>query len=86
MVATLGTWHDPEALRDLVTLVVVDRPGVPPVEPAPEWRVVRITVAPVDVSSTDLRAALEAGRTVDGLIPDPVIRCIAERGLYAGGR
>jgi nicotinate-nucleotide adenylyltransferase len=86
VVATLGSWHDHEALRDLVTLVVVDRPGVLPVEPPPEWRAVRIAVTPVDVSSTDLRAALEAGRAVDGLIPDPVIRCIAERGLYSGGR
>ncbi len=86
VVGSLGTWHDHEALRGLVTLAVVDRPGVPPVEPPPGWRAVRVAVTPVDVSSTDLRTALEAGLTVDGLVPDSVIRCIAERGLYAGGR
>lgn len=86
VVATLDTWHDHEVLRELVTLAVVDRPGVPRVDPPPGWRAVRVACDPVDVSSTALREALEAGRPVDGLVPDAVIRCIAERGLYAEGR
>jgi len=43
-------------------------------------------VAPVDVSSTDLRARLESGRAVADAVPEAVIRCMSERGLYATGR
>ena len=86
VVASIDTWHDHESLRDLVTLAVVDRPGVAMVEPPPGWRSVRVACAPVDVSSTSLRSALESGEPVDGLVPDAVIRCIVERDLYAKGR
>ena len=86
VVASIDTWHDHEALRELVTLAVVDRPGVPLVDPPPGWRSVRVDCAPVDVSSTALRSALESGEPVDGLVPDAVIRCIVERDLYAKGR
>lgn len=86
VVASIDTWHDHEALRGLVTLAVVDRPGVAMTDPPSGWRSVRVACAPVDVSSTALRSALESGEPVDGLVPDAVIRCIAERDLYAKGR
>jgi len=86
VVASIDSWHDHEALRDLVTLAVVDRPGVMTAEPPPGWRSVRVACTPVDVSSTALRSALEAGEAVDGLVPDAVIRGIVERDLYAKGR
>jgi nicotinate-nucleotide adenylyltransferase len=86
VVGALDTWHDPEALRDLVTLAVVDRPGATHLDPPEGWRSIRVAVAPVDVSSTDLRSVLEAGKSVEGLVPPAVIRCISERGLYATGR
>jgi nicotinate-nucleotide adenylyltransferase len=86
VVATLDTWRAHGALRDLVTLAVVDRPGAPVVDPPPGWRFVHVPVAPVDVSSTDLRARLESGRPVEDAVPEAVIRCMSERGLYATGR
>jgi nicotinate-nucleotide adenylyltransferase len=86
VVGTLGTWHHELELRDLVTLAVVDRPGAVHLDPPAGWRTVRVAVRPVAVSSTDLRMALETGRTVVGLVPDAVIRCIFDRGLYATGR
>ena len=86
VVGDLPTWRDEPRLRQNATLAVVDRPGVEMVEPPAGWRSVRVPVAPFDVSSTELRARLEAGLPVDGLIPDPVIRCIRLRGLYATGR
>ncbi|MHB1518871.1 MAG: nicotinate-nucleotide adenylyltransferase [Acidimicrobiales bacterium] len=82
----LDAWHRSGVLRDEVTVAVVDRPG-PAAGMAPEgWRVVRVPVPAFDVSSTELRSWLERGRSVDGLVPGPVIRCIGERGLYATGR
>jgi nicotinate-nucleotide adenylyltransferase len=86
VVATLDSWHDHEALRDLVTLAVVDRPGAPGSGPPDGWRSVAVAVDPVDVSSTGLRARLESGDPVGDVVPAAVIRCMAERGLYATGR
>jgi nicotinate-nucleotide adenylyltransferase len=86
LVEGLGTWQRSEELKRLVTLAVVDRPGAPGADPPAGWRFVRVPVAPVDVSSTGLRAALEAGDDVTGVVPDAVMRRIVERGLYATGR
>ncbi len=86
VVTGLDGWHQPEALRQLVTLAIVDRPGVPVADPPPGWRYVHVPVAPPDVSSTDLRARLEAGEPVHDDLPESVIRCISERGLYATNR
>ncbi len=86
VVAGLTTWQDEPTLRHLVTLAVVGRPGAAPVLPPPGWRAVTVPVAPFDVSSTELRDRLEAGLPVDGLVPEAVIRCIQQLGLYATGR
>lgn len=86
VVGGLSTWHEEPALRPLVTLAVVGRPGSLPVEAPPGWRTVTVPVAPFAVSSTELRDRLESGQTVEGLIPDVVIRCIERRGLYATRR
>jgi nicotinate-nucleotide adenylyltransferase len=86
VVAGLPSWKEEAALRDQVTLAVVGRSGVAPVAPPPGWRAVHVAVGPFEGSSTDLRRRLEAGLPVDSWIPEPVIRCIAQRGLYATGR
>jgi nicotinate-nucleotide adenylyltransferase len=82
----LPTWKEEAALRDLVTLAVVGRPGAgQPVAP-PGWRTVPVPASPRDISSTELRRRLRKGEPVDGLVPDDVIRCIRQRGLYATDR
>ena len=86
VVAGLTTWRDEPLLRRLVTLAVVGRPGAPPVTPPKGWRAVTVPVAPRDVSSTELRQRLESAESVDGLVPEGVIRCIERRDLYATGR
>lgn len=86
VVGGLTTWKDESDLAQLVSLAVVDRPGAPATSLPPGWRGVAVPVAPVDVSSTELRERLEAGDPVDGLVPDRVVRCIRRRGLYATGR
>jgi nicotinate-nucleotide adenylyltransferase len=86
VVAGLTTWKEEPALRDLVTLAVVGRPGVPTVDAPAGWRAVGVPAATFDVSSTELRRRLERGEPVDGLVPGAVIRCMVERGLYATGR
>ena len=86
VVGGLATWHHEDVLRDLVTLAVVGRPGADPADPPPGWRAVTVPAAPFDVSSTELRRRLERGGSVEGLVPEAVIRCIHQRGLYATGR
>lgn len=86
VVAGLPTWKEEGALRDQVTLAVVGRPGVAPVDPPLGWHAVHVAVGPFEGSSTDLRRRLEAGLAVDEWVPEPVIRCIGQRGLYATGR
>jgi nicotinate-nucleotide adenylyltransferase len=82
----LPTWKDEPALRDLVSLAIVARPGAEAVAAPPGWRSLPVPASPLDISSTDLRRRLRRGEEVGGLIPDDVIRCIRQRGLYATGR
>jgi nicotinate-nucleotide adenylyltransferase len=86
VVPDLPTWRNEPALQESVVLVVVDRPGSTREKPPPEWNAVSVPVPPFDVSSTELRARLEAGKPVDGLVPEGVIRCIRGRNLYATSR
>jgi nicotinate-nucleotide adenylyltransferase len=79
----LGTWKGEAAIRELATLVVVNRPGSRVEADLPGWRVATVEIPALDVSSTDLRQRAADGRPLDFLIPGPAVRCIRERGLYA---
>jgi nicotinate-nucleotide adenylyltransferase len=82
----LDTWERVEAVREHATLVVVNRPGVRPAKPLSEWRTVSVEIPDLDISSTDLRARAATSRPLDFLVPEPAVRVIRQRGLYAGGR
>jgi len=87
------TWHEPERVRDLASVVIVDRPGMG----QPAWgelkglgldpeRVVICHVATPDVSGSALRRAIAVGRPVPGQLPPPVERYIADHHLYRDNR
>jgi nicotinate-nucleotide adenylyltransferase len=80
----LHTWERVEAVRRLATLVVVNRPGAAPPAELAGWRMAQVEVPALDISSTDLRARVTDGRPLDFLVPAAAVRCIRERGLYAG--
>ncbi len=80
--AGLLTWERAERVRDLATIVVVERPGVPSTEPLAGWRWERVAVPAIGVSSTDVRARTASSRPIDFLVPAGVAGCIARRGLY----
>jgi nicotinate-nucleotide adenylyltransferase len=85
LVPGLATWHQVTDLQRLVTLAVVSRPtGASPVVD-PGWRVEWVDGPRVAVSSSDVRDRLAAGRSVAGMVPEAVIRCIRRHGLYAVG-
>lgn len=82
----LDTWHDVGALATLVTLVIVDRGGIERAPDPPGWRVERVRIPALDVSSSELRDRMSRGESVEFLIPHPAILCIDRLGLYAGRR
>jgi nicotinate-nucleotide adenylyltransferase len=80
--ATLDSWHRVDELRELVTLAIVDRHDAS--APDPEgWRVVRVSVPQLQLSSTDLRRRVAAGEPIDFLVPMPAVRVLRAHGLYA---
>jgi nicotinate-nucleotide adenylyltransferase len=85
--ADLGTWERPEVVARLATLVVVDRAGVPGggAGLSQAWRVERVEIPRLEISSSDIRDRCAAGLPVDFLVPEAVITRIRSLGLYAGG-
>ncbi len=83
LVPELATWHRPSDLQRLVTLAIVSRPTDPVPDVPPGWRAEWVDGPQVPVSSSQVRALLAEGRSVEGMVPEPVIRCIRRRGLYA---
>jgi nicotinate-nucleotide adenylyltransferase len=82
-VANMPTWKRLDETRDLATIVVIERAGDAHAEPpGPGWRFERLAIPRLDVSSSDIRARLAAGRPADGLVPVPVMQEIRARGLY----
>jgi len=76
----LDTWRRWRDLVEMVTLVVLRRPGS---EVAVAGGVIVLDNAPLDVSSTELRERLRQGdRSVDGLIPEAVLDYVRKYSLY----
>ncbi|PAP77004.1 nicotinate-nucleotide adenylyltransferase [Rubrivirga marina] len=82
-------WREPEAIVGLARLVVYRRPGDRvDLGALPEWIGGRCTVVDgpaLDVSSTELRGRIAAGRTVRYLVPDEVRGVIEAEGWYRPG-
>jgi nicotinate-nucleotide adenylyltransferase len=80
----MNTWDRIDQASSLATLVVVSRAGGRPGAAPPGWKVLGVAIPALEISSTDLRARVADGRPLDYLVPSPALRCIRERGLYAG--
>jgi nicotinate-nucleotide adenylyltransferase len=80
----LHTWRGWRELLDRVALAVAQRPGVA-LHPDPE--VARmphqaIPLPPMDVSATDIRARVQRGESISGLVLDTVASYIDQHHLY----
>ncbi len=75
-VAKFETWREPDEIRRLANLAVLDRAGA---DAPHDWPVVRRLV---DISSTDIRVRVADGRSIRYLTPDKVCDYIAAHGLY----
>lgn len=81
--AGLGSWHRAAELQRRHEFVVVNRPGVDAPPPA-GWRCRRVEIPALDVSSSDLRRLVVAGRSIRWLTPSPVVELIDRWRLYRG--
>jgi nicotinate-nucleotide adenylyltransferase len=83
------SWKEPDEVLELARLVVATRPGFPQARLdgvldrlAHPGRVVFFEIEPNPSASRDVRAAVAAGRPLDGLVPAAVAALIHEHDLY----
>lgn len=87
--ASLDSWVRLDEIRAAVTLVTVSRPGsAVPLDRlrSDGWRLEHVEIPGIDVSSSDLRSRMAAGRPIDVLVPVAAVREIERRGLYSAGQ
>lgn len=81
--ADLPRWREPDEIARLATLAVVSRAGdTLPTDPA--YPAVPVAVTRLDVSSTEVRRRVAAGKSIRYLVPDAVRAVIEREGLYGG--
>ena len=80
--AGLDTWHRAAELRELVDIVVVNRPGHATEGVPPGWSWRSVEIPGLEVSGTDLRRRVAAGEPIHGLTPAPVAVMIVDEHLY----
>jgi nicotinate-nucleotide adenylyltransferase len=91
VLATFDRWRDPAGVRRLATLVVLTRAGDAAAEvtqdAGTDQALVggpprRVGTRRVDVSSTEIRSRVRAGRSIRGFVPESVADFIESAGLY----
>ncbi|MDH3754006.1 MAG: nicotinate-nucleotide adenylyltransferase, partial [Acidimicrobiia bacterium] len=78
----LPTWERADEVRELASIVVVERPGSAGLEPPHGWSWATVSCPLLDLSSSDLRQRMATGRPVEHLVPDAVLEYIDGHGLY----
>jgi nicotinate-nucleotide adenylyltransferase len=87
--ADLPHWREPGQIARLATVVVVNRPGIDPDGPDPDFGpearpILRVTIPPIGIASHDLRRRRSEGRSLRYLVPRGVEAYIDAQGLYRG--
>ena len=81
-VAQLPKWREAEQLARLAEFVVIPRPGEKEAHlPAP-FRGRMLRGFPLGVSSSQIRARVRGGQSIEHLVPGPVAEAIRINGLY----
>lgn len=87
---SMGRWYRAEKIASLARVVVVGRPGsalpafesAPPAHSHPAKGAVYVEGPMVDVSATEVRELVRAGRSIASLVPAMVADYIGANGLY----
>ncbi len=80
--ADFHTWRAPADIARLAQLAVLSRAGGRTEDPAVEVPHTRVPVPRIDISSSEIRARVAAGRTIRYLVVGPVLEIIQREGLY----
>ena len=73
--ANIDKWHRADELKEMVSFIVIDRPGTDPND--------GLDIDALDLSATQIRNDIGANNEIHGVSPS-VRKFIAERKLYAG--
>jgi nicotinate-nucleotide adenylyltransferase len=83
VVESFAGWREPDRIVQLARLVVLRRARGPEGSPAAVMPgAVQLETRRVDVSSTEIRARVRAGRSLRGFVPDEIAGYIEEARLY----
>ena len=84
VVESFGSWREPERIAQLATIVVVRRgEELAAVESgAGQVTFRQLRTRRIDVSSTEIRARVRAGKSIHGFVPPAVAEYIQASGLY----
>jgi nicotinate-nucleotide adenylyltransferase len=89
--ADILTWYQPQRLIDLCELAVVARPGseidlslLESQLPGLTERMHQVHMPLLEISSSDLRARVQAGHPISYLVPAAVEAYLLDQGLYVG--
>ena len=79
---TFDAWREPDRIMRLAQIVFVRRGDEPLAVELRGQGVRQLTTRRIDVSSTEVRARVRAGKSINGFVPPAVAAYIAEAGLY----
>ncbi|KIL37194.1 nicotinic acid mononucleotide adenylyltransferase [Cohnella kolymensis] len=86
MINDLPNWRSIDELTARIFFVGLERPNEPVTEAElPDFiqdRLLRASMPPIGISSTDIRRRLKEGKSVRYMVPDPVLTLIQRDGLY----
>ena len=79
----LGSWHRSRELFSLCRFAVFGRPSTAaPLEENPPQGVLHIDMAPIPISSTEIRARIARAEEISAMVPGPVLEYIRRHRLY----
>ena len=84
VLASFGQWKEPRRILELAQVVLLEREGQQSALPGAMdgAEVVRLRTRRVDVSSTEIRERIRAGKSVRGMVTDGVAEYIGRAGIY----
>jgi nicotinate-nucleotide adenylyltransferase len=82
VLASFEQWREPREILRLARLAVLTRAGEAPPATLPAGAVA-LRTRRVDVSATEVRARVRAGRSIRGFVPDAVAEYVAAHRLYS---
>ena len=91
VLSTFAQWRDPHTVLELATLVVMTRRAEDGTQELDNTigldaelarRMTRVATRRFDVSSTEIRERVRAGRSIHGFVTDAVAEYIGSHGLY----